>query len=173
MAKKQENLVGIGGVRGIIQNLQTTEIFETEFSSTSLQDLSEATVRNGWSYNWLDFADAFKICKVSTVNNPEIVQGLVAFTVEKDHVFMDFVENAPFNRGNSKLYGAVAGNLIAFLCYLSQKLGYNGYVFFKSKPQLTDYYTEHYDAEIHPKYKDLLYFNPKNAKFLISRYLNF
>ncbi len=173
MAKKITKLSGFSEVSGRIQNLITTEIFETEFSPVSLQDLKDATVNNGWAYNWAEFADAFRIVKINTINNPKIVHGLVAFTVDKDYIFMDFIENAPFNRGANKIYSSVAGNLIAFLCHLSQQLGFNGYVVFKSKPQLVDYYISQYDATKHPQQKDILYISPENAQRFINRYLNF
>jgi hypothetical protein len=33
-----------------------------------------------------------------------------------DHVFMHLVESAPFNKGKTKLYSGVPGNLVAFAC---------------------------------------------------------
>jgi len=53
--------------------------------------------------------------------------------VKEDHVYMHLVENAPFNKGKLKMYGGVAGNLVAFACKLSFQRGHQGNVSFVSK----------------------------------------
>ena len=53
---------------------------------------------------------------------------------------MHLVENAPFNRGKTKMYAGVAGNLVAFACRLSFQRGHEGNVSFLSKSQLIDHY---------------------------------
>ena len=58
------------------------------------------------------------------------------------HVYMHLVENAPFNRGKSKLYSGVPGNLVAFACKLSFQRGHEGNVAFISKSQLIEHYKE-------------------------------
>ena len=45
-----------------------------------------------------------EIYKLTIVNNPDIVQGLLSIQRETDHIFMNLLENAPFNIGNEKLY---------------------------------------------------------------------
>jgi hypothetical protein len=49
----------------------------------------------------------------------KIIQGLVSLEVKSDHVYMHLVENAPFNKGQTKVYAGVAGNLVAYACKLS------------------------------------------------------
>ena len=53
---------------------------------------------------------------------------------------MHLLENAPFNRGSSKIYSGVAGNLVAFACKLSFQRGYEGCVTFTSKTKLIAHY---------------------------------
>ena len=53
---------------------------------------------------------------------------------------MHLVENAPFNKGQSKVYSGVAGNLVAFACKLSFQRGHEGNVSFLSKSQLVAHY---------------------------------
>ena len=53
---------------------------------------------------------------------------------------MHLVENAPFNKGNGKMYAGVAGNLVAFACRLSFQRGYEGNVSFLSKSLLIEHY---------------------------------
>ena len=49
---------------------------------------------------------------------------------------MHLVESAPFNKGKSKAYSGVPGNLVAFACRLSFQRGYEGNVSFISKRNL-------------------------------------
>ena len=53
---------------------------------------------------------------------------------------MDLVESAPFNKGKTRMYSGVAGNLVAFACKLSFQRGHNGNVSFLSKTQLVEHY---------------------------------
>lgn len=53
---------------------------------------------------------------------------------------MHLVENAPFNKGQTKVYVVVAGNLVAYACKLSFQRGHDGNVSFLSKSQLVEHY---------------------------------
>jgi hypothetical protein len=55
---------------------------------------------------------------------------------------MHLVESAPFNKGKTKIYSGVPGNLVAFACKLSFQRGHEGNVPFISKTQLIDHYVE-------------------------------
>ena len=59
---------------------------------------------------------------------------------------MHLVESAPFNKGKSKVYSGVPGNLVAFACRLSFQRGFDGNVSFISKTQLIDHYVESLEA---------------------------
>ena len=61
-------------------------------------------------------------------------------TEKKDHVFIHLIESAPFNRGKSKIYLGVPGNLMAFACKISFHQGFEGYVSFRSKTDLIEHY---------------------------------
>ena len=77
---------------------------------------------------------------------PTIVQGLISLEVKTDHVFMHLVESAPFNKGKSKMYSGVPGNLVAYACKLSFQRGHEGNVSFLSKTNLIDHYEKTLDA---------------------------
>jgi len=85
---------------------------------------------------------------LTTLNNQKIIQGLISITDKGDHIFMDLIESAKFNKGNGKLYKGVAGNLVAFACKTSFEKGYEGVVSFIAKTQLIDYYTETLGAKL-------------------------
>ncbi|MCH6198699.1 hypothetical protein MMU07_03840 [Aquiflexum sp. LQ15W] len=98
--------------------------------------------KKGWLFDWKkEFINPKReTYKLTIVHNPEIIQGLISVEVKSDHVYMHLVENAPFNKGKSKVYAGVAGNLVAFVCRLSFQRGHEGNVSFISKTQLIDHY---------------------------------
>lgn len=106
--------------------------------------LKSVTKKKGWLFNWrqeLGFPER-DVFKLTTVNNENIVQGLISLEVKFDHVYMHLVESSPFNKGKEKIYAGVPGNLVAFACKLSFQRGHEGNVAFISKTQLIDHYVE-------------------------------
>ncbi len=77
---------------------------------------------------------------MTIAGNTSIIQGLMSIEIKSDHVYLHLVENAPFNKGNSKVYAGVPGNLVAFACRLSFQRGHEGNVSFLSKSQLIEHY---------------------------------
>jgi hypothetical protein len=65
---------------------------------------------------------------------------LLIFSHKKIILLSEKIENAKFNKGKSKLYLGVAGNLMAFACKVSFEKGYDGYVSFISKSKLITHY---------------------------------
>lgn len=92
------------------------------------------TKKKGWEFNWKNELDdnTKEVFNLHIANNPNIVQGLLSFTIQSDHVYMDLLESAPFNRGKNKLYEGVAGNLVAYACKVSFQHGFDGYISFNS-----------------------------------------
>jgi hypothetical protein len=127
-----------------IENVVTGDSFATEISILTANDLKTATTKNGWLFNWKDeFKEpARDVYKLTIVNNPTIIQGLISLEVKSDHVYMHLVESAPFNKGKTKIYSGVPGNLVAFACKLSFQRGHEGNVSFLSKTQLVDHYIQ-------------------------------
>jgi hypothetical protein len=155
-----------------IENIVTGDSFLTEISIISMQDLKITTKKNGWLFNWrTEFAKKERdIYKLTIVNNPSVIQGLISLEVKEDHVYMHLVENAPFNQGESKVYSGVAGNLVAFACKLSFQRGHEGNVAFISKTQLIDHYVKTLGA-IHFGGR-LMIIETKAAVKLINRYFH-
>lgn len=89
-----------------------------------------------------------QVFKLITINNPNIIHGLDSLTDKGDHIFMDLIESAKFNKGKSKLYNGVAGNLVAFGCKMSFELNYKGVVSFVAKTQLISHYEQSLGAKI-------------------------
>jgi len=128
-----------------ILNTISGDSFQTEISILTKADLKNVLKKNGWNFNWkTDHKDLSReVYKLTIVNNPNVIQGLISITVENDHIFMNLLESAPFNIGKRKLYEGVAGNLIAYACKLSFQKGYEGFVAFTAKTRLMEHYEKH------------------------------
>lgn len=125
-----------------IENVITGDSFQTEVSLISKTDLKTITKKNKWLFDWkFEYNQPEReVYKLTIVGNPTIIQGLMCLEIKSDHVYMHLVENAPFNKGNGKMYAGVAGNLVAFACRLSFQRGYEGNVSFLSKSLLIEHY---------------------------------
>ena len=127
-----------------IENVITGDSFSTDITRISGNDLKGINRKNGWVFLWKQEFEhpEREVYKLTIVNNQTIVQGLISLQTMPDHVFMHLVESAPFNKGKSKIYLGVPGNLVAFACQLSFQRGYEGNVAFISKTQLIEHYTK-------------------------------
>lgn len=153
-----------------IRNTISGDSFQTEVSILTKNDLKTITKKNGWNFNWrIEFNDLTKeVYKLTIVNNPSIIQGLLSITIEKDYVFMNLLESAPFNIGKNKLYEGVAGNLVAYACKVSFQKGYEGFVAFTAKTNLIKHYEKTLGAY---HFKDGRMIIPTNAsKKLVEIY---
>jgi hypothetical protein len=127
-----------------IENIITGDSFPTDITIITAADLKNVTKKNGWQFDWkIEFKQpARDVYKLTIVNNQSIIQGLISLEVKSDHVYMHLVENAPFNKGKTKIYAGVPGNLVAFACKLSFQRGNEGNVSFFSKTQLVQHYID-------------------------------
>ena len=153
-----------------ILNTISGDSFQTEVIKFTTIDLINITKKNNWKFDWKsEFNDIQKeVYKLSIVNNSKIIQGLLSITIEKDHVFMNLLESAPFNIGKNKLYEGVAGNLVAFACKLSFQKGFDGYVAFTSKTNLIKHYEENLGAYHFKNQRMIL--EPIASKKLVEKY---
>jgi hypothetical protein len=127
-----------------IENVVTGDSFSTEISIVTFADLKSITRKNNWQFDWkFEYIQPQReVYKLTILNNQNIVQGLISLEIKKDHVYMHLVESAPFNKGKSKVYAGVPGNLVAFACKLSFQRGHEGNISFFSKTQLIQHYID-------------------------------
>lgn len=127
-----------------IENVVTGDSFRTDVILISKTDLKNISKKNKWLFDWkFEFKQPQRdVYKLTIVNNEAVIQGLMSVEVKSDHVYMHLVESAPFNKGKTKMYAGVAGNLVAFACKLAFQRGYEGNVSFFSKTQLVQHYIE-------------------------------
>lgn len=127
-----------------IRNTISGDSFETEVARFTFKDTKQTTKKNGWNFNWKSELEneINEVYKLSIVGNPDIIQGVLSIKKEGDYIFMNLLENAPFNIGRQKLYEGVAGNLVAFACKLSFQFGFEGFVGFTAKTKLIQHYVD-------------------------------
>ena len=124
-----------------IENAQTGESFPTHVRPLTIAEAQQQAGK-GWAFDWLwemKLNDR-RVFQLNTVVNPHIIHGLISLEAKPDHVFMHLVESASFNKGSSKAYLGVLGNLVAFTCRWSFELGCEGFVSFDSKTTLKAHY---------------------------------
>ena len=143
--KKNKNILldfEIDKLTNSVQNTISGDSFQTDVSRFTKTDAQQLAGTKGWSFNWkTELADNSKeVYKLTIINNPSIIQGLLSLTIEADHVLMNLLESAPFNIGHNKLYEGVAGNLVAYACKVSFQQGFDGFVAFTAKTKLIDHY---------------------------------
>ena len=96
------------------------------------------------------------------------IHGLTSLTDKNDHIFMDLIENAKFNKGKQKLYNGVAGNLVAFACKMAFELKYDGVVSFIAKTQLIDHYKNTLGAQLFGSNR--MFIDTKPALILVKKH---
>ncbi len=153
-----------------IENVVTGDSFATDISLIKSSDLKNITKKNNWLFDWkYEFKQPERdVFKLTIVNNSEIIQGLICLEVKEDYVYMHLVESSPFNKGKTKVYAGVPGNLVAYACKLSFQRGHDGNVSFVSKTQLIEHYEKSLGA-IHFGGR-LMIIETKSALKLINKY---
>ncbi len=152
-----------------IENSITGEIFDTEITRLFPKDFKQIK-KNDWVFSWSKEMknDANEIYKLTTINNPSIIHGLICVVDKHDHIFMSLIENAPFNKGKHKLYKGVAGNLVAYACKISFENGYDGIVSFIAKSQLIEHYSLTLGAKLFSGIR--MYIDTKESLLLVKQY---
>jgi hypothetical protein len=153
-----------------VLNTISGDSFKTEVSLLTKSDLKTITKSRGWLFNWrYEFNQTGReVYKLTIIDNPGIVQGLISFTVRTDHVYMYLLESAPFNLGKNKLYEGVPGNLVAYACKVSFQRGGEGFVSFESKTKLIDHYVK--TLEAYHFSGNLMVIDTIAAKKLVDKY---
>ncbi|NVN94056.1 MAG: hypothetical protein HXX18_02110 [Bacteroidetes bacterium] len=153
-----------------ILNTISGDSFQTEVIRLNKQDLNLITKKRGWNFNWKAEYDNIQkeVYKLCIINNTNIVQGLLSVSVEKDHVFMNLLESAPFNIGKTKIYEGVAGNLVAYACKISFQRGFDGYIAFTAKSKLIEHYEKALGA-FHFKNQRMI-IETNAARVLVEKY---
>jgi hypothetical protein len=153
-----------------ILNTISGDSFQTEISKFTFTDCKQVLKKNGWNFSWKTEleSDINEVYKLTIIGNVNIIQGLISIRRERDHIFMNLLENAPFNLGKNKLYEGVAGNLVAYACKISFQLGFEGFVSFTAKTKLIKHYEERLGAYHFGGHKMII--PTHSAKILTNKY---
>ena len=152
-----------------IENTLTNEVFDTEIVRMVNVDTKQIG-KAEWQFDWhKELKDKTKeVYKLTTVNNPTIIQGFISIEDKRDHVFIHLIESAKFNKGKNKVYIGVPGNLVAYACKLSVDKGYEGFLAFDAKSILIKHYEQSLQAT---HFRGLrMFIEPSAALRLISQY---
>lgn len=141
MAKKKQDFI-IDRLTDSILNVVTGDSFPTTVARTGMNDIKVTSKSNGWKFDRRkEFENISKeIYKLTITGNPAIVQGMLSLTIKSDYIFMNLLENAPFNLGKGKIYEGVAGNLVAYAYLISFQRGFDGFIAFDAKTALIEHY---------------------------------
>jgi len=171
MTKKVQNIdIEIDKLTNSIENAFSGDSFDTDLFLISREELRSINKGNGWQFDWkYEFDQSNRqVYKLTIKDNSNVIQGLISFSDENDHLFMHVIESAPFNKGKNKIYVGVAGNLVAFLCKESWNRKYEGFVSFVSKTKLIKHYENTLGAVHVGNHKMVIF--PKEALRLIKKY---
>jgi hypothetical protein len=123
-----------------VENVATGDSFPTDISYLLKADIKQVSKKNGWLFNWKNELDApnREVYKLTIQGNPNVIQGLVSLSIDNDHIYMHLIESAPFNKGRTKVYLGVPGNLVAYACRLSFQKGLTAsFLFIQKQNSLT------------------------------------
>jgi hypothetical protein len=126
-----------------IENVVSGDIFDTDVIELFSKDAKQVN-KIDWQFNWqgqLKLADR-EVYKLVIKDNAKIIQGLISLSDKGDHIYMNLIESVKFNKGKTKIYAGVPGNLVAFACKLAFARGYDGYLAFDAKTVLVKHYQE-------------------------------
>lgn len=126
-----------------IENLFSGDVFDTEIIELGKKDTRHIN-KLDWQFDWHKqlMDPERKVYKLVIENNHNIIQGLICLSERSDHIYMNLIESAKFNKGKGKIYAGVPGNLVAFACKLSFEKGFEGYLAFDAKTVLIQHYKE-------------------------------
>ena len=126
-----------------IENVVSGDVFDTDVIQLFSKDTRQIN-KSDWQFNWqgqLKLSDR-EVYKLVIIDNLKIVQGLISLSDRGDHIYMHLIESAKFNKGKTKIYAGVPGNLVAFACKLAFAKGYDGYLAIDAKTVLVKHYQE-------------------------------
>ena len=169
MTSNQQIDVEIDKLTRSIENAITGDSFKTTILPLATKDLKLLT-KSEWLFDWKAEAKNKEksIFKLTIIENPNVLQGLISVQDKGDHIFMHLIESSKFNRGARKVYIGVPGNLVAYACKLSFEKGYGGYISFESKTRLIEHYRQTLGAEL--LFGNVMAIDTKAATKLVEQY---
>jgi hypothetical protein len=131
-----------------IENTLTGENHPTSVLPITTDDLAKIKTDKTWQFDWNKEhrLPGYKTYKLTTMDSPEIIQGLISIGLQPDHIRMNLIESAELNKGKNKAFAGVLGNLVAFACKTAFQKGFGGAVSFYAKTKLIEHYKKELGA---------------------------
>lgn len=161
------------------ETLESGEIVEYKLFKGDLP-----SIKDNWRFNFNKHSKkkGFKTYVLITDENKTIVQGCLIFEMKRGiEPYMAYIEVAPHNRGDNKIYDRIAGCLIAYACRLSFIYGekdYKGWLAFdvleeseENEIRLMSLYSLKYKA-MRIGNSTTMVISPENGELLINEFLN-
>lgn len=169
MASNKQIDIEIDKLTRSVENAVTGDSFKTEILPLATKDLKLLS-KGDWLFDWKAEAKNKDklVYKLTIIENPKVLQGLISLQDKGDHFFMHLIESSKFNRGARKVYIGVPGNLVAYACKLSFDKGYDGYLSFESKTKLIEHYKQTLGAEL--LFGNIMAIDTKAATKLVEQY---
>lgn len=153
-------------------NPETGEEFKTTFTEISLIEIKKLDLRK-WAFNWMLPSFEGYITYGLTIAGESELQGMIAIKPDFNNSAIDIniIESAPHNRGDNRRFLGVGAHLFAIASKISFDLGFDGWVFFEAKTELT----EHYHQEVGATQignSQRMFLDTKASKVLVQRYFD-
>jgi hypothetical protein len=163
-----------------ILELKTNTEVKSKISLVTKNKAKLPSINDGWRFNFSKHSKGkdYETYTLTTLSTPDIIEGcLIINTKAASQVYTAFVEVAPHNRGNSKVYDKVAGCLIAFACrqsFINDKEGYLAFDVLEEKKEdeikLMTLYSQKYNALRYEGSNTMIIF-PEGSEKLINEFL--
>ncbi len=129
-----------------VVNTFTSEKFECTIDS--FQSSHVKLLKAGkFQFDWKNEIRKREVLRLFTNASPNLIQGLISFEEQSDHVFMNWIELASFNVGRNKVYDRIADLLIGRVAEISFERGYDGFLALIAKSALVDHYEKKFKAQ--------------------------
>lgn len=105
-----------------IRKNEGVNLVDAKIIDSKLLKFNLPSIIDGWRFNFNKHSKKknFKTYVLVSLENTEKIEGCLIFEMKyKVEPYMAFIEIAPHNKGELKLYNNVSGCLIAFACRLS------------------------------------------------------
>ncbi len=153
----------------LIRN-STNEIVKTYFKKVGFKKY------DNFKFNWVNKPSINSILEALFAVDDERIQGLLSYRDSKESkaIYIELVESAVHNNGfylkngKQKEYSGVGAHLFAQAIKHSYENGYNGFVYFKAKSKLIDYYSKELGAT--QAFGQQMYIDEFAAKELFIKY---
>ena len=130
--------IEIDKITPCLEELKTGRIVDTQYNKISISKaLAKQLKTEKWKFDWGETED--EVYQL-TLSSNRLIQGLISLGDRKTHIYVELVESSPKNIGKSKIYNGVGSHLFAIAAEKSFEAGHEGYVSFKPKTALKEYY---------------------------------